>query len=432
LPQPLPRSIACATNESDINISFDIPRRLWSFLRKSMKLNPAHTIFDGNMFVQLRTLLDTVAPPADLPLLDLSIGEPQQPPTQQLLESVARHNDKWQFYPKAVGNPRFIKAIENYILRRWPEAAGLADPAQIIPVPGTREPLHLLGHLVTGSKSDAVALVTNPYYHAWRAGALATGGKIVFLNSGANHNFLPDLQAIDDVTLDRTTIMYLCSPTNPQGSTMDLDYLTAALRLARKHDFLLVMDECYADIWRGTPPTGLMQAAAALAEIMPDIDDPLANMVVLNSLSKRSGAAGLRAGFMVGDQQVITQYLKLVANGGSLVPMPLLEVATDLYDDEDHVAAIRSYYDTNFKLVEKHLGLTPPAGGFFLWLKVDNDIEFVRRLMAEQAVRAIPGSFMAIGTEDGNPGAGYVRFALVHDAATTDEALKRVAKLYKN
>ena len=187
------------------------------------------------------------------------------------------------------------------------------------------------------------------------AGALASGGEIVFLNSGANHNFLPDLQAIDDVTLDRTTILYLCSPTNPQGSTMDLDYLTAALRLARKHDFLLVMDECYADIWRGAPPTGMMQAAAVLAKTMPEIDDPLANMVVLNSLSKRSGAAGLRAGFMVGDRHVITQYLKLVANGGSLVPMPLLEVATDLYDDEDHVAAIRSYYDTNFKIGRAHV-----------------------------------------------------------------------------
>ena len=127
------------------------------------------------------------------------------------------------------------------------------------------------------------------------------------------------------------------------------------------------MDECYADIWRGQRPVGMMQAAARLAA-EPGADrtaDPLANLVVLNSLSKRSGAAGLRAGFMVGDRQVVKQYLKLVANGGSLVPMPLLEVAADLYDDEDHVTAIRAYYDTNFALAEKYLGVSAPVGGFF-------------------------------------------------------------------
>jgi N-succinyldiaminopimelate aminotransferase len=398
-----------------------------------MKLNPAHAIFDGNMFVQLRGLLDPITPPAGLRILDMSIGEPQQPPAALLIDSVARHNDEWQFYPKATGSPRFTAAVEGYIARRWPEAAGLADASQIIPVPGTREPLHFLGHLVHGSKPNAVALVTNPFYHAWRAGALASGGEVIWLNSGANHNFLPDLDAISVADLDRASILYLCSPTNPQGSVMDMDYLVAALRLARKHDFLLVMDECYADIWRGNPPSGLMQAAAfvAKADGISGDADPLSNMVVLNSLSKRSGAAGLRAGFMVGDRQVVAQYLKLVGNGGSLVPSPLLAVAADLYDDEAHVAAIRAYYDENFALVEKHLGITPPAGGFFLWLKVDDDIEFVKRLMGEQAVRAVPGSFMGLASEDGNPGAGYVRLALVHDAHSTDEALARVAKIYK-
>ena len=375
-------------------------------VKKSMKLNPAHAIFDGNMFVQLRGLLESVTPPENLRVLDMSIGEPQQPPAALLIDSVLRHNDQWQFYPKATGSARFTEAIEGYIARRWPEAAG----------------------------PNAAALVTNPFYHAWRAGALASGGETIWLNSGANQNFLPDLHAVASADLDRASILYLCSPTNPQGSVMDMDYLVDVIRLARKHDFLLVMDECYADIWRGSPPTGLMQAAALVADqngIAGDAD-PLANLVVLNSLSKRSGAAGLRAGFMVGDRQVVAQYLKLVGNGGSLVPTPLLAVAADLYDDEAHVAAIRAYYDANFALVEKHLGIAPPQGGFFLWLKVDDDIEFVKRLMAEQAVKAVPGSFMGLETEDGNPGAGYVRLALVHNAERTNEALSRVAKIYKS
>ena len=395
-----------------------------------MKLNPAHAIFDDNMFVRLRAILEPIAPHPSLPIIDMSIGEPQMPPCQLLLESVAKHNSAWQFYPKASGNSRFIDAVQNYIDRRWPAASQLADDEQIIPVPGTREPLHLLGCLVAGTKPNAVALVTNPFYHAWRAGALASGAEIQFLNSGANHNFLPDLASVDADTLARTTLLYLCSPTNPHGSIMDLDYLKMALSLARQHDFLVVVDECYSDIWRHQPPPGMIEAAAGLASDVSGLD-PLRNLVVLNSLSKRSGAAGLRAGFMVGDHSVISQYLKIIGNGGSLVPTPLLEVAADLYDDDDHVTAIRSYYNTNFDIAASHLRITPPDGGFFLWLNVDDDLNFVRRLMVEQAVRSLPGSLMAVTNGSGNPGSGYVRLALVHDADLTDTAIRRIANIYQ-
>ena len=395
-----------------------------------MKLNPAHAIFDDNMFVRLRAILEPIAPLPSLPILDMSIGEPQMPPCQLLLESVAKHNSAWQFYPKASGNSRFIDAVQNYIDRRWPAASQLADDEQIIPVPGTREPLHLLGCLVAGTKPNAVALVTNPFYHAWRAGALASGAEIQFLNSGANHNFLPDLASVDADTLARTTLLYLCSPTNPHGSIMDLDYLKMALSLARQHDFLVVVDECYSDIWRHQPPPGMIEAAAGLASDVSGLD-PLRNLVVLNSLSKRSGAAGLRAGFMVGDHSVISQYLKIIGNGGSLVPTPLLEVAADLYDDDDHVTAIRSYYNKNFDIAASHLRITPPDGGFFLWLNVDDDLNFVRRLMVEQSVRALPGSFMAVTNGSSNPGSGYVRLALVHDADLTDTAIRRIANIYQ-
>jgi N-succinyldiaminopimelate aminotransferase len=113
------------------------------------------------------------------------------------------------------------------------------------------------------------------------------------------------------------------------------------------------------------------------------------------------------------------------------VPTPLLEVAADLYDDDHHVAAIRSYYNANFDIAAAHLRITPPEGGFFLWLKVDDDIDFVQRLMAEQAVRALPGSFMAVTNDSGNPGSGYVRLALVHDADRTDTAIRRIANIYQ-
>ena len=397
-----------------------------------MELNPEYRIFDGNMFAQMRALLADQQPPEGSALLDLSIGEPQIPGGPLLTDSIAAHNEGWQFYPKAAGHARFTSAVENYIARRWPSAAGLVDlDRQMLPVPGTREPLAFFGGLVRNTKPDAAALVANPYYHAWRAGALASGAEIRYLNAVAGDGFVPDLGAQPDAVLARTTIVYLCSPTNPQGGVMSLDDIKSAISLARKHGFLLVMDECYCDIWRGTPPPGALEAAAALhrEEGRPE-RDPLRNLVVLNSLSKRSSAAGLRAGFLVGDADVMALYLKVISNTGSLVPTPLLHAAADLYDDDEHVAAIRAHYDHSFAFATRHLGIAPPDGGFFLWLPVADDRRFVKRLMAEKAVRAMPGCFMAETSDGINPGAGYVRMALVHDHVQTEESLVRVAAVY--
>ena len=96
-----------------------------------MKLNPSHAIFDRNMFVQLEALLDPIVPPSDLPVIDMSIGEPQQPPATLLTKSVSRYNEEWQFYPKATGSPQFTKAVETYIAQRWPKAAGLAKAVKL-------------------------------------------------------------------------------------------------------------------------------------------------------------------------------------------------------------------------------------------------------------------------------------------------------------
>ena len=398
-----------------------------------VKLNPENELFNDNMFVKLRGILEGVTPPADLPLLDMSIGEPQMPGSTLLVDSMVRHNRDWHAYPKAPGHECFTDAVCRYIARRWPLAAPLATRrSQIIPVPGTREPLAFLGNLVRNTKANPVALITNPYYHAWRAGALQSGAELVYMDTKAETGFLPDLDALTADQLDRTTIMYLCSPSNPQGAVMDMAFLQQALKLARAHDFLLVMDECYTDIWRGTAPVGMAEAAMLLQEEAGAPDDPLANLVILNSLSKRSSAAGIRAGFLFGDAQIIAAYLKLVANAGSLVPTPILRVAADLYDDEAHVVAIRSHYDHSFAIAARYLNVAIPAGGFCLWLPVDDGVAFTRRLMAEQALRAMPGAFMTHGDGTDNVGRQFVRLALVHAHDKIETAMARVAQIYND
>ena len=396
------------------------------------RLNPDFAIFDDNMFLQLRATLQGISPPQGLAELNLTIGEPQLPAPDLLTDTIALHADKWHSYPKADGDEAFRAAIVSYIDYRFGNSsAAQLDPSRhIVPVVGTREPLHMLGQMVRGAKENAAALIPNPFYHAWRAGALGAGGDIILLNSTAQTGYLPDLDELDDDLLARTSIFYICSPTNPHGRYASHAYLKRLLLLARKHDFLLLSDECYADVWRHAPPVSALEVAA-------DIGEGLDNLIVLNSLSKRSNAAGLRGGFLAGDEAVISLYKKLVANGAALLPTPLLHASAALYRDADHAEKIRQHYERSFAIAERYLpeACPPkgePAGGFFLWLAVRDDVAFAKRAYQEQAIRLMPGRFMALATEQGNPGAGYVRIALVHNHDIIEEAMRRLAQLYED
>ena len=376
------------------------------------------------MFMQLRAHLTDVSPPAHMTELNLTIGEPQMPAPELLVSEIAKYPDGWRSYPKADGDAAFREDVRHYMGYRYGQAIAEAinPDTQIVPVVGTREPLHLLGQMVRGAKENSIALLPNPYYHAWRAGALGAGGDIYFMPTSQQTGFLPDLEALDEDMLRRTSVFYICSPSNPHGSFASLDYYKKLIEMARQYNFLLLSDECYADIWRGAPPVSALQAAQ---ELGAGFD----HLVVLNSLSKRSNAAGLRAGFLSGDAAAIGLYKKLVANGAALLPTPLLRAAGALYRDAHHAEAIRQHYEVSFQIASDILGITPPAGGFFLWLPVEDDLAFVQQAYREQALRLMPGQFMALTTSEGNPGTGYVRVALVHDHETVTEACQRLAKL---
>ena len=390
-------------------------------------LNPDFAIFDDNMFLQLRAAIDDITPPSDKPVINLTIGEPQLPAPALLIDTIAAHSDKWHSYPKADGDASFRDDVCYYISYRYGQStAEIIDPAHhIVPVVGTREPLHMLGQMVRGAKENAAALLPNPFYHAWRAGALGAGGEIIMLNASVETGYLPDLDTIEEAVFQRATIFYICSPTNPHGYFASAAYLERLLTLARRYNFLLLSDECYADIWRDRPPVSALEVAAKMGA-------GLDNLVVLNSLSKRSNAAGLRAGFLAGDKAVIGLYKKLVGNGAALVPTPLLRAAGALYRDKAHAELIRQHYETSFAIAESHLPVTGTKGGFFLWLAVKDDVAFARRAYKEQSLRVMPGRFMAVATDKGNPGEGYVRIALVHDHDTLAKAMARLAILYKD
>ena len=221
--------------------------------------------------------------------------------------------------------------------------------------------------------------------------------------------------------------MFLCSPANPQGAIAGIDYLKNAIRLARRHDFVLVIDECYSEIYDRDPPPGALEAAQALGE-------GLDNLLVFHSLSKRSNGAGLRAGFVAGDSSLIQRFFTLRSYGGSQIPLPIQAAAAALWRDEEHVILNRGRYrskiDTAERVLGDRFGFYRPAGGFFLWLEVGDSEAAALALWREGAVKSVPGAYLGTIDETGrNPGEGYLRLALVHDDATVAEALERLVRI---
>lgn len=382
-------------------------------------------------FQRLTALLADLTPPQSPDAVAMSIGEPQHPAPALIQTELARHTEGWNKYPPTNGTAAYRQAVADWLTRRYSLSDKLLDPdSHILPVSGTREGLFMAAQLVVPpTKSDLkpVVLMPNPFYQVYLGAAIMVGADPVLVPATAETRFLPDFLTIETDILERTALAYLCSPANPQGSVATLDDLKAAITLAREHDFVLVSDECYSEIYDEDAPPGVLQACAALG-------GDLSNVLVFNSLSKRSSAPGLRAGFAAGDPDLIAKFQRLRSHAGAVQPLPVMAAATALWRDEAHVddnrALYRQKFDSAADIFGDRFGFTRPAGGFFLWLDVGDSENITRRLWAEGGIKVLPGAFLSRpGPDNSSPGDQYIRVALVHDCETTTAALHRMFEI---
>ena len=395
-----------------------------------LRASPAGAPNARSPFVRLRELLaDT--PPGQSPI-SLAVGEPQHPIPTFVATILAAHVAEFGRYPMNRGLDEFAVAVGQWLDRRY-KLPRKVDPAnEVLVLNGTREGLFLAGIAARNyvgpragklSKKPAV-LIPNPFYAAYSAGAIAADCEPVYLPATAATGFLPDLDALGEDLLARTVVFYLASPSNPQGAVADRTYLDKLTALARRFGFLVLSDECYCEIYSGRPPAGMLEAAGA----------DFQNVVVFHSLSKRSSLPGLRVGFAAGDREFLASFLELRNVAAPQVPTPLQHVAIATYNDEEHVEDNRRLYREKFDLADQIIGdrynYRRPAGGFFLWLDVSaqgGSEAVTERLWREAGLRVVPGRYLAREQADGsNPGADYIRVAMVQDKAITAEALHRL------
>jgi N-succinyldiaminopimelate aminotransferase len=377
-------------------------------------------------FVRLTELIAGIEP--GKPVINLSVGEPQHPIPAFVGPTIAAHLDEFGRYPANKGIEPFRRAVAAWLGRRYKLARPVYPEHEVLVLNGTREGLFLgaiaAKRWVAPRTEKPAVLIPNPFYAAYSAGALAAGCEPVYLPATQASAFLPDLDALDDTLLSRTVAFYIASPSNPQGAVASRAYLDKLAGLARRFGFLVFADECYCEIYSEHAPAGMLEASG------PDF----ANTVVFHSLSKRSNLPGLRVGFAAGDRRFLASFLELRNVAAPQVPGPMQHVGVAAYGDEAHVRENRKLYSAKFDLADQIIGgrygYRRPAGGFFLWLDVaqyGGSETVTKRLWQEAGVRVVPGRYLAREQADGsNPGADYIRVAMVQDSATTAEALHRL------
>lgn len=383
-------------------------------------------------FTRLDTLLRGIPPASGRKPIDLALGEPHGPFPEFVAKTVHDRRDEWGRYPMLRGSAEFRQSVVAYLRRRYGLPDGMLHAEKnVIVISGSREGLFLVAQVVVPNVAPETAgkrakvLLPNPYYVAYAGAAVGTGAEPVFVPASAATGHLPDFAGLPADVLRDAALCYVCSPSNPQGSVASAAYLTELIALARKHKFVLAVDECYGEIYSGAPPTGALEICARTGS--------LDNVVVFHSLSKRSSVPGLRSGFAAGDEKIISAFARFRAYAAPSVPSPIQAASAALWADDAHVAATRKAYEAKFDVAERVLGdrfgFRRPEGTFFLWLDVRDGEDATRRLWGKAALRVMPGAYLSYGDGIANPGHAYVRVALVDDVATTTDAVERIVEV---
>jgi len=359
-------------------------------------------------FPRLRGLLDHHQPGGD-PIV-MTIGEPRHPMPDFVADVLNASIGGFARYPANNGNDALLAAISGWLKRRY-RVDITTD--RLMALNGTREGLFNAAIALspeTKAGKKPIILTPNPFYQVYAIGALTAGAEPHFIPASAATGHLPDYRALPAEVLDRVTVAYICSPANPQGAVASTAYWADLLELAEKHDFRVFADECYAEIYRDTPPLGVLEVAAKVGA------DP-ERVLSFHSLSKRSNLPGLRSGFVAGGVEAIRAIRQLRAYAGAPLPEPLQAVATAVWNDEAHVEASRALYQRKYVVADDVFSglnaFSPPEAGFFLWLPVADGETAALKLWRETGVRVLPGAYLSRDVNGENPGAGFIRVALV-------------------
>jgi len=380
-------------------------------------------------FQRLAQLKAEVEAPKHLSHIALSIGEPKHAPPGFVIDKLRDSLNKISSYPVTAGMPALRETIADWASKRFNLAPNtLVGEEHVLPVNGTREALFAIAQcIVDRAKTKPKIVMPNPFYQIYEGAALLAGAEPVLLNCTEENSFLPDFSAVDEKTWQDCQLVFTCTPGNPTGAVMPIEQMQQLIMLADKYDFVIASDECYSELYfdENSPPPGLLEACKAMGR------DDYKRCLVFHSLSKRSNLPGLRSGFVAGDKTLIKSFLSYRTYHGCAMPIPTQLASIAAWQDETHVKGNRDIYLEKFssvlKILDGSLDVQAPQASFYLWPKTPIcEKAFCQKLFAEKHITALPGSFLARNTQQGNPGEHRVRMALVATKNECVEAAERI------
>jgi acetylornithine aminotransferase len=372
-----------------------------------MRLNPAVEDAPGYPFLRLAEAR-LAAHERGVEVIDLSLGQPSDPAPAVVRDALARAAaSSLCEYPSTAGLPELREAIAAWIARRF--GITLDPAAEVLPTLGAKEPIALLARLFA-RPGDAIA-VASPSYPVPERSARAAGLPVAAQLLSAEGSWLPDPDAIP---WDRVAIVWVVNPHNPTGAVASRALLEELAQRCRRSGAILAVDETYSEFWFDgpAPPSGLQ------------LEDR-GGVVVFNSLSKRSGLAGLRSGFIAGDPEIVGRVRRHRSDVGTTPQAFVQRASIAAWSDERHVIQARARYAAKREVLAAaalHAGLQHVGGrgGIFLWLRVPGgEDERMFELLLERSLLTVPGSYLGPGGE------GHLRVALT----PSRELIARAAEL---
>ncbi|MDE0926214.1 MAG: succinyldiaminopimelate transaminase [Methylophilaceae bacterium] len=378
-------------------------------------------------FQRLNQLFADITPNSQYTPVNLSIGEPKhQTPAiiqQSLIDNIAGLAN----YPTTKGTLALREAISSWAARRF-NIPALDVEKEIIPVNGSREALFALAQAVIDTtKPNAVVISPNPFYQIYEGAALLAGAEPYFINTLPETQHAMDFNIVPTDILNRTQLVYVCSPGNPSGKVMSLADWKALFALSDQYGFTIAADECYSEIYfdEANPPLGALQAANQLGR-------DYSRLIMFSSLSKRSNVPGLRSGFVAGDAGIIEKFLLYRTYHGCAMSLAAQAASVTAWGDESHVIENRRLYTEKFNTITPMLKTVWPAvempdAAFYLWVQTgQDDTALAVQLKRDLNITVLPGSYLAREAHGVNPGKGFIRMALV---ATLDECIEAAQRI---
>ena len=379
-------------------------------------------------FQKLARLFGEVTPNATLKPISLHIGEPKHTTPPFIRDALISGLGGLANYPTTAGSDALRMTIANWLEHRY-SIPPLNAKTQILPVNGSREALFAFAQtLIDRSKSNPVVVCPNPFYQIYEGAAFLAGATPHFLNTLPEDNFALNFTQLPEEVWQRTQLIYVCSPGNPNGHVMPLSEWKTLFEMSDQYGFVIASDECYSEIYFGEEkPLGALQAAQQFGRT------DYRNLVVFSSLSKRSNVPGMRSGFVAGDAKVLEKFALYRTYHGCAMNPAIQAASIAAWNDETHVAENRRLYTEKFEktiaILNPVLPVGKPDASFYLWVKTPiADTRFAQLLHRDYNVSVLPGSFLAREAHGINPGTNFIRLALVANLDETLEAARRIVE----